>query len=91
MAVDKMELIAYKMEYASHIIEGCNINCVKFEEKYFAEYMRIYNECFYDMRKALDRKPYNFLSEYKQIAKHINDIYLLIENNHAKFKKFAKM
>ena len=81
MAVDKMELIAYKMEYASHIIEGCNINCVKFEEKYFVEYMRIYNECFYDMRKALDRKPYNFLSEYKQIAKHINDIYLLIENN----------
>ena len=76
-----MELIAYKMEYASHIIAGCNINCVKFEEKYFVEYMRIYNECFYDMRKALDRKPYNFLSEYKQIANHINDIYLLIENN----------
>ena len=46
MAVDKMELITYNMEYASHIIEGCNINCVKFEEKYFVEYIRIYNEVF---------------------------------------------
>ena len=43
--------------------------------------MRIYNECFYDMRKALDRKPYNFLSDYKQIANQKNDIYLLIECN----------
>ena len=46
MAIDKMELIAYKMEYASHIIEGCKINLVKFEEKYFVEYIRIYNEVF---------------------------------------------
>ena len=43
MAIDKMELIAYKMEYA---IEGCKIDLVKFEEKYFVEYIRIYNEVF---------------------------------------------
>ena len=76
-----MDLIAYEMEYTDTIIEECNINCIKFEEKYFNDYMRIYNECFYNMRKALDRKPYNFLSDYKQIANHINNIYLLIENN----------
>ena len=33
------------------------------------------------MRKALDRKPYNFLSNYKQIINHIDNIYLLIEND----------
>ena len=76
-----MELIAYEMTYTNKTIECCNITCVKFEEKYFDDYMRIYNECFYDMRKALDRKPYNFLSDYKQVASYINDIYLLIENN----------
>ena len=76
-----MELIAYEMKYNNHVVECCNINCVAFEEKHFVDYMNIYNECFYDMRKALDRKPYNFLSEYKQIANQINDIYLLIENN----------
>ena len=76
-----MDLIAYEMEYTDTIIEECKISCIKFEEKYFNDYMRIYNECFYDMRKALDRKPYNFLSDYKQIANHINNIYLLIENN----------
>ena len=76
-----MDLIAYEMEYTDTIIEECKISCIKFEEKYFNDCMRIYNECFYDMRKALDRKPYNFLSDYKQIANHINNIYLLIENN----------
>ena len=76
-----MELIAYEMEYTDKTIEECNINCIKFEEKYFNDYIRIYNECFYDMRKALDRKPYNFLSDYKQIINHIDNIYLLIENN----------
>ena len=76
-----MKLIAYEMTFTSQIIECCNINCVKFEEKYFDDYMSIYNECFYDMRMALDRKLYNFLNDYKQIAGHINDIYLLIENN----------
>ena len=76
-----MRFIVYKMECSGHIIECSNINCVKFEEKYFEDYKRIYNECYYDMRKALDRKPYNFLSDYKQIANQKNDIYLLIECN----------
>ncbi|MBR2950894.1 MAG: GNAT family N-acetyltransferase [Lachnospiraceae bacterium] len=40
--------------------------------------MRIYNECFYEMRKALDIQPYNFLNEYKQIIEKVKDIYLLI-------------
>ena len=70
-----MELIAYEMTYTSKTIEYCNINCVKFEEKNFVDYMSIYNECFYDMRKALDRKPYNFLSEYKQIILNFYKIY----------------
>ena len=84
MAVDKMELIAYKMEYSDKIIENRNINCIKFEEKYFNDYMRIYNECFYDMRKALDRKPYNFLSNYKQIINHID-----IQNYYSSYPRFT--
>ena len=55
-----------------------------FEEKYFVEYMRIYNECFYDMRKALDRKPYNFLSDYKQIINHID-----IQNYYSSYPRFT--
>ena len=56
-----------------------DIVCMTFEEQFFQEYMRIYNECFYEMRKALDIQPYNFLSAYDQIADKIQDIYLLTE------------
>ena len=76
-----MGLIAYKMVYTCDLVECSNICCIPFEEKYFVDYMAIYNECFYEMRKSLDRKPYNFLSTYDQIANHIDNIYLLIENN----------
>ncbi len=33
----------------------------------------------YEMRKTLDIEPYNFLSDYEQIADKVQDIYL-IEN-----------
>ena len=75
------EFVAYEMKYNNQKVEFSNINCVPFEEKYFTDYMNIYNECFYDMRKALDRKPYNYLNEYEQIANYVDNIYLLIENS----------
>lgn len=75
-----MEIIAYEMKFNKDIIEQSNILCIPFEEQYFQEYMRIYNECFYDMRKTLNIEPYDFLSNYKQIAEKIKDIYLFVEN-----------
>ena len=76
-----MEIIAYEMKFQKDIIEQSNIVCVPFEEKYFLTYMRIYNECFYEMRKNLDIEPYNFLSNYEQIKGRIKDIYLLVEKD----------
>lgn len=75
-----MEVIAYEMKYHKVAVIQSNIMCVPFETLYFQEYMRIYNECFYEMRKALDIEPYNFLSDYEQIAEKTKDIYLLINN-----------
>lgn len=75
-----MEIIAYEMKYSKDIVEKINILCIPFEPKYFQEYMRIYNECFYEMRKTLDIEPYNFLYNYEQIAEKIKDIYLLVSN-----------
>ena len=74
-----MEIIAYKMTYKNAQTPQSDIVCIPFEEQFFQEYMRIYNECFYEMRKALDIQPYNFLNAYEQIADKIQDIYLLTE------------
>ena len=55
-----MEIIAYEMKYVKDNIEKSNIVCIPFGQKYFQQYMKIYNACFYEMRKSLDIKPYNF-------------------------------
>ena len=62
-----MEVIAYEMKHDKEFVEQSMIACVPFETQYFEQYKRIYNECFYDMRKALEIEPYNFLNAYEQI------------------------
>ena len=73
-----MEIIAYEMKYSREDIEKSDITCIPFEQKYFQEYMKIYNACFYEMREILDIKPYNFLSDYEQIDEKSKDIFLLV-------------
>lgn len=73
-----MEIIAYEMKYSKDNVQDSDILCVPFEIKYFQEYMKIYNECFYEMRKSLNIEPYNFLSDYEQIAEKSKDIYLFL-------------
>lgn len=74
-----MEIIVYEMQ-CDKLTEKVNIACIPFEIQYFEEYKRIYNECFYDMRKSLDIEPYNYLSSYEQIRQKSKDIFLLIGN-----------
>ena len=73
-----MEIIAYEMKYEKDPIEKSDIKCIPFSQKYFQQYMKIYNACFYEMRKSLDIKPYDFLSDYEQIREKSKDIFLLI-------------
>ena len=76
-----MAIIAYEMVYTKEHTEAPQINCVPFREDCFWEYMQIYNACFYEMRKALDIKPYNYLSDYRQIREKREGIFLLMEAN----------
>ena len=73
-----MEIIAYEMKYEKDPIEKSDIKCIPFSQKYFQQYMKIYNACFYEMRKSLDIEPYNFLSGYIQIGEKSKDIFLLV-------------
>ncbi len=73
-----MEIMAYEMKYVKDDIGKNSVSCIPFEQKYFQQYMKIYNACFYEMRKSLDIEPYNFLSDYKQIGEKSKDIFLLV-------------
>ena len=75
-----MTVIAHEMKYNKESVEQSAISCIPFETHYFEQYKAVYNECFYDMRKALEIEPYNFLSDYEQIREKASDIYLLVKN-----------
>lgn len=59
------KIIVYEMEYEHLNIPKCSIECIPFDAVYFREYMKIYNDCFYEMRKALDIHPYSFLRQHR--------------------------
>ena len=68
----------YKMQLDSNINIYCDISCIPFDKKYYSEYQRIYNDCFREMRTALDIKPYDFLNDVNQISDKLCNISLLI-------------
>ena len=74
------EIIAYEMSFKEILKYSADMFCVPFQEKYWNEYMQIYNECFYEMRKALEIEPINFYSGYSQMKDKISDTFLYLQN-----------
>ncbi len=74
------KIIAYEMIYNKALKYQNDIICVPFQKEYWNEYMKIYNECFYKMRKALEVEPINFYYDYSQIKDKIKDIFLFLQN-----------
>lgn len=74
------EIVAYEMSYQGPFTYQDDLNCVPFEKKYWNEYMRIYNECFYEMRADLEIEPFNFYSDYSQMKDKTNDTFLYLQN-----------
>lgn len=74
------EIIAYEMSFDKMFEYPNDVSCVPFQEQYWDEYMKIYNDCFYEMRKTLEVEPINFYSDYSQIKDKINNIFLYLQN-----------
>lgn len=70
------EVYACTMVLQKQSSEICSISCIPFEKKYWEEYRRIYNECFFPMRKALEIEPFNYYSEYSQMEKNVSHTFL---------------
>jgi len=47
----------YEMEYKGGAVAS-TLPLVPFEEKYYEQYKKLMDDCFYEMRKALDIRPY---------------------------------
>ncbi len=67
---------AYEMQYVGKKPTIDAVQITPFCEKYYSQYECIYNRCFYEMRKALDVKPYNFYSDIEQIRYRMANIFI---------------
>lgn len=74
------EIIAYEMSFKGRIEYSDTLTCIPFHEKYWNEYMQVYNECFYDMRKELEIEPTDFYSDYLQFKDRADSTFLYFEN-----------
>ena len=71
----------YEMEYRGKAAATPDISLFQFSEEYYPQYEKIYNECFHDMRKALDIKPYDYYSDIEQLREKAGNIYLLLDGD----------
>ena len=55
-------ITVYEMQYTSNIVQS-DMKLIPFNDKFYDMYEPIYNECFYEMREALNVKPYNLPAE----------------------------
>ena len=69
----------YEMEYTGECVTVDNVKLLPFSDKYYSQYERVYNECFYDMRRALDIEPYDFYFDIRQLNGKKENIFLLME------------
>lgn len=69
----------YEMEYTGSSFETDELEMLPFYDDYYSQYEQVYNECFYDMRKALDIEPYDFYSDISQMNGKKENIFLLME------------
>ena len=69
------------MEYTGNPVADPGIELIPFCDSFYPQYERIYNECFFDMRKALNIEPYDFYSDISQLQTKKENIFLLVEND----------
>ena len=72
--------LAFEMQYTGNASE-VNLNLIPFSDIYYSQYEQIYNECFFEMREALEVHPLAVYSDISQLSERKKDIFLLLENN----------
>lgn len=74
------EIIVHEMEYNGDIITS-DIDLINYKDEYFKEYEEIYNECFSEMRRALEITPIDCCDTREKLIKKKDNIFLLIKKS----------
>lgn len=74
------DIIAHTMKYLGGKVET-KVNLISYKDSYFEEYKFIYEECFREMRTALELKPIDCCDAREQLNDNKNKIFLLVEED----------
>ena len=72
---------AYEMTYMHPVSERSSVEMILFSPEHQEKYKRIYNDCFREMREALDIKPYDFIQDDSFFETGIDKVYLLLNGD----------
>ena len=73
-----MKFTVYEMRCTGDSVTESKIRCIPLESSLFQEYVKLYNACFYEMRRALGIAPNNALGDQREIPGKGKGIYLLL-------------
>ena len=74
------DIVAHTMEYIGGPVES-SLALERYSDRYFEEYKNIYEDCFREMRTALELHPIDACDSREELLKKQNDIYVYAENN----------
>ena len=74
-------ITVFEMEYSHPVDEKPCIEMVPYTPVYKEEYKYIYNECFREMRTALDIQPYDFIQDDSYFDSGMDQVYLLTDKD----------
>ena len=74
-----IDITAHTMEYCGNLVES-NVELVQYSDDYFLDYKRIYEDCFHEMRTALELHPVDNCDSREELLNKQCDIFLYIEN-----------
>ena len=71
--------LAYEMERTLPYGERSSIKMIRYSPEYQEEYKRVYNECFREMRRALNIRPYDYIRDDSFFETEMDMVYLLTD------------
>ena len=72
---------AYEMTYMHPVSERSSVEMTLFSPEHQEKYKEIYNDCFREMREALDIKPYDFIRDDSFFETGMDQVYLLLKGD----------
>ena len=71
-------ITVYEMQYLHPVDEKTTIQMIPYSSRYQEEYKRIYNQCYHEMRKELDIKPFDFIQDDSFFESGMDKVFLLL-------------